>query len=263
MRLRKLISSLLSLLSRNKPMSAPSPPGAPQNHHPSALRNRGPILEQMQLLLPLPGTFAGLALEFGSGTGAHCEVYAPAYPNLTWQPSEYVPDAAALSEEDQWDRHGKIGSRGGLTELESLDAHVAAAHPNARPAVPLDLSAPWEAWPVEVRDRAGSIVLAIASNVCHITPWDCSLGLLRGSARLLAPGGHVIIYGPFKVDGEFIGEDGGAGNRAFDERLRATNPSWGFRDVAEMAEVAAAAGLTLKDTVRMPANNLLLHFVKG
>ncbi|CAE8615612.1 unnamed protein product [Polarella glacialis] len=42
-------------------------------HHPSALRNRAPILAELQKLLP--PDVAGLALELASSSGAHVEVF--------------------------------------------------------------------------------------------------------------------------------------------------------------------------------------------
>jgi hypothetical protein len=65
-----------------------------------------------------------------------------------------------------------------------------------------------------------------------------------------------------KVGGKFIGDDGGAGNAQFDQKLRETNSAWAIRDVEQVGEAAAAHGLKLTDQVGMPANNLLLHFVK-
>lgn len=130
------------------------------------------------------------------------------------------------------------------------------------PAVALDLSMAYDVWPASVRRAAGTFSLVVCSNTLHITPWECSLGLLRGAAALLAPGGHLVIYGPFKVDGVYVGSDGGAGNAKFDAKLRETNSRWGFRDVGELSRVASPLGLTLCRKADMPANNLTLAFVK-
>lgn len=230
-----------------------------QVHHPSALRNRIPILKQ--LLSLSPDSVRGLALEIGSGSGAHLEVYAPAFPGLTFHPTEFVPKVAA-SPEEQWSKHGKIGHRQGCDELANIDAHGCEVFPNVVPAAELDLAAPWEEWPSGVREAEGTFVIVICSNTLHITPWQCSVGLLRGAARALAPEGQLVLYGPFKVNNEFVGADGGAGNAKFDERLRETNPQWGIRDVADISEVAAPCGLKFRSKVDMPANNLLLCFVK-
>jgi hypothetical protein len=178
-------------------MSAPPD----SDHHPSSLRNRDPILEQLQLLLPPASGLTGLALEVASGTGAHLEFFAPAFPSLTFQPSEYVPDEAA-PEDEQWSRHGKIGNRAGRDELACLDSHGCKRFTNVLPAVPLDLSVPWAAWPKAVTENEGRFVLMLCSNTLHISPWECTLGFMSGGGKALATGGHLFIYGPFKVGGQ-------------------------------------------------------------
>ena len=232
--------------------------GLGQQHHPSALRNRIPILKTMFRLLPDSDSFSGLALEIATGTGALMEVVAPAYPLLAYQPSELVLEVAAAPEE-QWSKHGKIGLRHGLDELANIDEH-GKVFKNCMPAIALDLMKPW---PSDVTDRNGTFTLVLCTNTLHITPWECSENLLRGAGQALALGGHLIVYGPFKVNGEFIGDDGGAGNAKFDEKLRATNSMWGIRDVRDLSSLASTCGLALQDQVSMPANNLTLHFVKG
>ena len=220
------------------------------------MRNRIPILKTVLKLLPDSDTLSGLALEIATGTGALMEVVAPAFPCLTYQPSEYVPEVPAAPEE-QWSKHGKIGLRLDLDELANIDEHGCKVFKNCLPAIALDLSKPW---PSAVTEKA--FVLLICGNTLHITPWECSQGLLAGAGQALASGGNLILYGPFKVGGEFIGTDGGEGNRKFDEKLRSTNSAWGIRDVDDLARLAAPFGMTLRAKADMPANNLTLHFVK-
>ena len=87
--------------------------------------------------------------------------------------------------------------------------------------------------------------------------------LFSSAGALLAPDGHLAVYGPFKVGGAYLGADGGVGNANFDAKLRDNNPAWGLRDVDSLSKLAADFGLTLRDKVDMPANNLLLLFVRG
>jgi hypothetical protein len=77
---------------------------------------------------------------------------------------------------------------------------------------------------------------------------------MRGAAALLSPAGLLVTYGPYLEDGVTASP----GNLAFDADLRARDPAWGLRRVAEVATRAGAAGLVLRERVPMPANNLLL-----
>ena len=222
------------------------------DHHPAALRNRQPILDE--LLKLVDPSASGAALEIASGTGAHLEHFAPNFPRLQWQPSEYV--------------EARVQTIGGVERavderLLMIDAHGAKALKNVRPAVDLDVSLPFTSWPAVVQADASKHALVYCSNMCHIAHWQCTLGLLAGAAAALAPGGKLIVYGPFKLDGAFIGDDGGAGNRQFDATLRQRNPEFGYRDTREVAAAAGEVGLALSSTTRMPANNLLLEFVRG
>jgi hypothetical protein len=51
-----------------------------------------------------------------------------------------------------------------------------------------------------------------------------------------------------------------AGNAAFDLDLRARNPEWGVRDLAEVSALALRRGLALAERITMPANNLSVIF---
>jgi len=92
------------------------------------------------------------------------------------------------------------------------------------------------------------------ANLLHIAPWACCAALLRGAARHLAPDGLLLTYGPYLEDGVPTA----ASNLAFDADLRARNPAWGLRRLADVAQQAANAGLVLRERVALPANNLLL-----
>merc|ERR1719238_1403904 len=97
-----------------------------------------------------------------------------------------------------------------------------------------------------------------AINLTHIAPWAASLGLLDIAGARLRDGGTLLIYGPFKVNGQFTT----ASNAAFDQSLRSQNPAWGYRDIDEMATAALERGLVLAQPLDMPANNHVLVFTK-
>jgi hypothetical protein len=189
---------------------------------PAALRNRDAILDVLRATLPAAGT----VIEIAGGSGEHAVHFARAFPHLTWQPSD--PSAEARASIAAW--------------------RAAEALPNLLP--PLDLDATADAWPI---DRAEAL---IAINMVHISPWAATLGLLRHAAALLPTGAPLVLYGPYRQQGETMAPS----NEAFDADLRARNPSWGIRAIEDVAR--EAAGFDLVRTVAMPANNLSLVFVR-
>jgi hypothetical protein len=122
--------------------------------------------------------------------------------------------------------------------------------PNVSSAALLDV----RHWPGQV--FAAPFDAVYCANMVHISPWMACPALMRGAASALAPGGLLILYGPFWVDGE----PPAASNLAFDADLRARDPDWGLRRLGDVAAEAAAAGLALEARFDMPANNLLLSF---
>ena len=207
-------------------MTAPSPrPPAGAQQSPAAERNRGPILAALQRLLPARGD----ALEIASGTGQHAAHFAAALPGWRWQPSD--ADPAALASIDAW----------------------CAGIVNVAPALRLDvLEAMWQGVP----DRVDAIFCA---NMLHISPWSTCGALMRGAARRLADDGVLVLYGPYLVDGEPTAPS----NAAFDADLRARDPAWGLRRLADVTREAEAAGLRLRERQAMPANNQLLVFARA
>jgi SAM-dependent methyltransferase len=187
----------------------------PRRVAPAAARNRDPILAELRRMLPA----RGLLLEVASGSGEHCAHFAAALPRLDFQPSD--PDPANVASCDAW----------------------CAGLPNVRPALALDAAC--GGWPVARADA----VLCV--NMAHIAPWEATLGLLREAARVLPPGAPLVLYGPWIRDGV----ETAPSNMEFDESLRARNPDWGLR---RLADLVAAAGLDFAapEVVEMPANNV-------
>jgi SAM-dependent methyltransferase len=196
-----------------------------RQYRPHVARNRDPILDVLRRVLPPKG----LVLEVASGSGEHAAYFAQNLRALDWQPSD--PDQEALA---------------------SATAHRAEASlPNLLPPLPLDVTA--AQWPV---DRADAV---ICCNMIHIAPWAACEGLIAGAARVLAAGGLLYLYGPYKIGGRHTAPT----NQAFDERLRAQNPAWGIRDLDDVTALAARHGFALAETVSMPANNLSVIFRRG
>ena len=68
-----------------------------------------------------------------------------------------------------------------------------------------------------------------------------------------------MLYGPFRFSGAFTAPS----NAEFDARLRASDPSWGVRDVDDLSREAITAGFGPPETHAMPANNHVLAFRLG
>jgi len=202
--------------------------GMDKQFSPSAARNTEPILKAMRPLLPA----SGRALELASGTGQHIVAFAEAFPGLDWTPSD--PDTTARA---------------------SIAAHVAEAG-LANLHAPLDLDVTDPAWP-EAVDAGLDVMVAV--NLLHISPWTATLGLLSGAGRLLAPEGRLVVYGPFSRGGDYLSQS----NVQFDASLRYRDPSWGLRDVDDVAAAARAEGLALSEVIAMPANNLMLMLTRA
>lgn len=191
---------------------------------PSAERNKQPILDVLRTYLPEQGS----ALEIASGTGQHVVWFAQHLPQWTWQPT---------------DMH-----RGALYNIEVRANESDLA--NIHVAVELDVLA--QPWPLQ--EERFDLVLCI--NMLHIAPWASCAALMQGGASLLQPGGLLVTYGPYFEDGV----PPTPSNVAFDQSLRAHDPSWGIRHREDVEREANAAGLQILARHEMPANNLMLVF---
>lgn len=192
---------------------------------PAAERNKQPLLEALQTLLPS----SGHALEIASGTGQHLEHFSAGFPGWSWQPSEFEP------ERRDWLRQ--------LRRSWPADQQQRVAE-----ALALDVSV--LPWPV----KADTFDLVFCANLLHIAPWNCCSGLMQGAAQALRHQGCLLTYGPYLEDDVVTAPS----NLAFDTDLRQRNPSWGLRRLADVQAEAARAGLQLAQRLAMPANNLLL-----
>lgn len=193
-----------------------------RQHAPATSRNRDFILDVLRETLPAQGVI----LEIASGSGEHVVHFARLFPNLVLQPSDREPDA-----------------------LRSIAAWVSATGvTNVRPPVVLDASQ--LPWPV------GSADGIVCINMIHISPWEATLGLVRGAAALLPPTAPLYLYGPYKRAGFATAPS----NLAFDRNLRDRDPTWGLRDLEAVAAVAQSVGFSAPAITEMPANNLSVVF---
>lgn len=189
---------------------------------PAPERNKEPILAVLRTVLPT----SGRVLEIASGSGQHVAYFAAQLPGLVFLPSD-------PSEENRASIAAYVAELG----LPNLEA-------------PRAISVGDDDWGTGVVDAV------FCANMIHIAPWEATLGLFGGSARVLGEGAPLVVYGPFVIDGEPIAES----NRAFDEDLRRRDARWGVRDLGDVIRIAVEAGFAFESRVPMPANNQTVVF---
>jgi SAM-dependent methyltransferase len=186
-------------------------------------RNKEPILSVLRTCL----AERAHVLEIGSGTGQHAVYFARHLPHLAWHPTEqlsYLPDLAA-----------RVRLEGGI---------------NLRPPTVLDVRQ--AVWP------ARSVDAVFTANTLHIMGWTAVASLYRGVGDVLAAGGVLCVYGPFRYSGAYTSDS----NREFDRMLKERDPLSGIRDIEAVCDLARSHGLSLDADHDLPANNRLLVFQK-
>jgi len=193
-------------------------------------RNKDPILAAFKALFPASGD----ALELASGAGLHVNYFAPHFPNLRFQPSDYDADVFASIETKR----------------------AAAANTNVADPIRIDLTDP-----ATFPDPATKLYDAIfVINIFQVAPVSIAKGIAELGASVLKDDGFVAIYGPFKVDGGYTTPS----NEAFDKEILAAGVSeWGLKDVRDLEAAAAPFGLKFAQRLDLPANNFILIFKKG
>ena len=194
---------------------------------PSAERNKQPILDVLRSVLPERGE----ALEIASGTGQHVAWFAQHLPLWNWQPT---------------DLH-----RGALYNIEAYVDQAGLDNVYA----PRPLNVMDKQWLPE----GETVDLIVCINMLHIAPWATCAALMQGSARHLTPKGLLVTYGPYLEDGVPTAPS----NLAFDQSLRAHDPTYGIRRREDVEQVAQQAGMRLVARHAMAVNNLLLVWAKG
>jgi hypothetical protein len=190
----------------------------------AAERNRQPILDQLQVLIPHHGS----VLEIGSGTGQHAVFFTQQLPDLLWQPSDREENLAGLSARFTAEGNGNI-------------------------LPPLQLDVIYDPWPGYIYDAAFS------ANTAHIMPWDAVVAMFTGVSAHLETDARFCLYGPFNIDNCFTSQS----NAHFDASLRARDSRMGIRDMAMIESLADLHDMRLEFKLAMPANNFILVFKKS
>ena len=194
-----------------------------QQFAPACERNKDAILTVLKEALPRSGT----VLEIGSGTGQHAAYFAAHLPRLIWQPTDLSENFASI--------------RAWVDE---------AGLPNLRAPLELDVFA--QPWPVT------SVQAIVCINTIHIVAWQGVENLFAGAGRVLAPGGAMVVYGPYRYASRPLEPS----NESFDQWLQARDPVSGIRDFEAVNALAGRNGLALAGDRAMPANNRSIWWKK-
>lgn len=190
---------------------------------PATRRNREAILSVLR------EEFGGCSsvLEIGSGTGQHAVYFAAHLPSLEWQTSDLVENHDAIK---AW----LVDAPGNVHEPLALDV----VHCDS-------VDGPYDA--------------VFSANTAHIMHFHAVKCMFRLVGRTLSAGGVFCLYGPFNIDGQFSSQS----NARFDQSLKERDPGMGIRDLAAIARLARDNGLELKRQYAMPANNMILSWVRA
>jgi hypothetical protein len=190
-------------------------------------RNREPILHAFKTLFPQEGD----VLELASGAGNHVNYFAPHFPRLRFQPSDYDTKVFDTIKA----KRGEAGNK------------------NVADPLTIDLTDP-RTFP-DGEDRLYDVIFVI--NLFQVAPVAIADGIAEIAAKALKPTGFIAIYGPFKLDGKYTTPS----NETFDQEILAAKvPEWGLKDIRDLERAAIKYGIVLKKQLDLPANNFLLIF---
>jgi cyclopropane fatty-acyl-phospholipid synthase-like methyltransferase len=224
----------VSISQATVPVEEPRPPIDPYPLSPyvawAGRRNRDPILKVFKEIFPP----SGRVLELATGSGAHINYFAPHFPGIQFQPSDYDTDVFETIKK---------------TKAEKSNLNIADP-------IRIDLTDP-ATFPSAGDGRYDAIFVI---NIFQVAPVAIADGIANIGAKLLKDNGFIAIYGPFKVGGTYTT----ASNEAFDKEILAANvPEWGLKDVGDLEKAAAKHGIVLKKKLDLPANNFILIFGRG
>jgi cyclopropane fatty-acyl-phospholipid synthase-like methyltransferase len=189
---------------------------------PACERNKDPILNVLKEIITKDDR---RLLEVGAGSGQHAVYFAPHFPQVEWYPTDV---AANLMGMKLWFKEYNI--------------------PNIRPPIRLEVG----------KDELPKLKFDVVftANTFHIMNWKECKSLMKMFGGRLREGSRVVIYGPFKYDGEFTSES----NAEFDLQLKARDPLSGIRSFEDVNNTMIKNGFELVVDEDMPANNQMLVY---
>ncbi len=176
----------------------------------------------------------GCVLEIGSGSGEHGVEFQKRFPDIIWQTSD--PELEHRKSIISWIDYEKL---------------------NNKMPKPLEIDVRKSPWPIPFK-LIDTLQMIISINMIHIAPWECTESLFKESGRLLNYGKFLLLYGPFKIEGEHTSES----NQLFDKSLNIQNKKWGVRNLEDVHKEAIINGFQQNQLIQMPANNLTIIYKK-
>lgn len=164
-------------------------------------------------------------LEVGAGTGQHAVYFAPHFPQVDWYPTDLSDKLHGMK---LWFEEAKI--------------------PNIQIPVRLDVSK--DDFPKVKFD------VVFTANTFHIMHWKDCKSFMKLLGNRLRENSRVVIYGPFKYNGEFTSES----NARFDQALKERDPLSGIRNFEDILNSMIKNGFEIIADYDMPANNRTLIF---
>ncbi|XP_041975748.1 methyltransferase-like 26 [Aricia agestis] len=205
--------------------------------YPAANRNKEPILQVLKRFIICDfdeiEDESPLFVEISSGSGQHVAHFAPHFPGVKFQPTEF--DKSLF---------GSI----------SIYASSCPTKNILQPIL-VDISTPLSHFGF----LENTIDYMYNANMIHISPYECTIGLFENAGKYLKPEALLITYGPYAKDGKISPQS----NVEFDASLKYRNPLWGLRDINDLIKLGDQNDLCLIDTVEMPSNNLTLIWKKN
>ena len=166
-------------------------------------------------------------LEIGSGTGQHGVYFAEHLPHIHWQTSDLCDNHDGIIE---WIEESELGN---IAKPIELDVSLPLNHTSTYSAI-------------------------FTANTLHIMNLATAESCLEKTAQLLISGGLLIVYGPFKYEGQFTSES----NAGFDQWLKTHDPERGIRDFERIHALLEKNHFKLIKDHKMPANNQLIVWQK-
>ena len=191
-------------------------------YSPACETNKDPILNVLKDVITQDDR---RLLEIGSGTGQHAVYFAPHFPQVEWYPTDVTANLKGMS-------------------LLFHEHHIRNIQKPARLVVGKD----------ELPKLKFDLIFTATSF--HIMHWKECKSLIKMFGGRLREGSRVLIYGPFKYDGQFTS----VAHEELDRELKAKDPSSGIRAFEDVNNAMVKNGFELMLDVDMPENNQMLVY---